>query len=46
MNYNKYTHHISFLTKEGEKEPEDPAKNNSDEVIEIEKEGEKGPEDV
>lgn len=36
MNYNKYIHHISFLPKEGEKEPEDPTKNNSDEIIEIE----------
>lgn len=43
MNYNKYIHNISFLPhisslpKRGEKEPEDPTKNNSDEIIEIEK---------
>lgn len=37
MIHDRYIHHTSFLPKKGEKEPEEPTKDNSDEVVEIEK---------
>ena len=37
MAYNKHIYHISFLPQKDNKEPEEPTKDNSDEVAEIEK---------
>lgn len=37
MIHDRYIHHISFLPQKDNKEPEEPAKDNSDEVAEIEK---------